>query len=66
MVTKLGGDEPLGSMDQGGKVICAKNNEILAMNVKSLGDSEEVSRRLWRAASRCLFAGGVIGFPQEG
>ncbi len=37
---KIGGDEPVASMDASGKIIWAKHNEIQTVNVKSLGDME--------------------------
>lgn len=37
---KIGGDEPVASMDASGKIIWAKHNEIQTVNVKALGDME--------------------------
>jgi len=34
---KFGSEEPAASMDQSGKVIWARHNEIQTVNVKSLG-----------------------------
>lgn len=37
---KLGREEPVASMDNNGKIIYAKHNEVQSVNVKSLSDSE--------------------------
>lgn len=41
-MVKLGREEPVASMDASGKIIWARHNEVQTVNVKSLGDSEEV------------------------
>lgn len=41
-MVKLGREEPVASMDASGKIIWAKHNEVQTVNVKSLGESEEV------------------------
>lgn len=38
MVVKIGREEPVVSMDTGGKVIWARHNEIQTVNVRSVGD----------------------------
>ena len=44
VVIKIGREEPVASMDSGGKVIWARQNEIQTVNVRSLSDGEaEVS-----------------------
>lgn len=42
VMIKLGREEPIASMDSGGKIIWAKHNEIQSVNVKSLAADEEV------------------------
>ena len=42
VLIKVGREEPVASMDTGGKIIWARHNEIQTVNVKSLGDIEEV------------------------
>ena len=44
-MVKLGREEPVASMDASGKIIWARHNEVQTVNVKSLGDAEEVSKR---------------------
>ena len=41
VLIKVGREEPVASMDTGGKIIWARHNEIQTVNVKSLGDIEE-------------------------
>jgi hypothetical protein len=41
-MVKLGREEPVASMDASGKIIWARHNEVQTVNVKSLGDVEEV------------------------
>lgn len=41
-MVKLGREEPVASMDNSGKIIWAKHNEVQTVNIKSLGDIEEV------------------------
>ncbi|KFM23874.1 Coatomer subunit beta'-1 [Auxenochlorella protothecoides] len=41
VMVKLGRDEPVASMDAGGKVVWARHNEIQTVNIKSLGDAHE-------------------------
>ena len=43
-MVKMGRDEPVASMDASGKIIWARHNEVQTVNVKSLGDAEEVRR----------------------
>ncbi len=43
MLIKIGREEPVASMDNSGKIIWARHNEIQTVNVKSLGaDHEDV------------------------
>ena len=42
VMVKLGREEPVASMDASGKIIWARHNEVQTVNVKSLGDAEEV------------------------
>lgn len=37
---KIGRDEPIASMDNGGKIIWAKHNEVQIVNIKSVGTTE--------------------------
>eukprot|EP00951_Prasinocladus_malaysianus_P035605 scaffold368109_cov39-Prasinocladus_malaysianus.AAC.1 len=39
---KIGREEPVASMDSGGKIIWARHNEIQTVNVKSLGADAEL------------------------
>jgi hypothetical protein len=55
VLVKLGREEPVASMDNSGKIIWAKHNEIQTVNIKSLGEMEEVRRlRLGLLARACL------------
>ena len=38
VVVKVGREEPVVSMDTGGKVIWARHNEIQTVNVRAIGD----------------------------
>lgn len=40
VVIKIGREEPVASMDAGGKIIWARHNEIQTVNVRSLGEGE--------------------------
>lgn len=40
---KIGREEPVASMDNGGKIIWAKHNEIQTVNIKAVGADFEVS-----------------------
>lgn len=40
VVVKIGREEPVASMDSGGKVIWARHNEIQTVNVRSAPDSD--------------------------
>jgi coatomer subunit beta' len=40
-MVKLGREEPVASMDAGGKVIWARHNEIQTVNIKALGEAAE-------------------------
>lgn len=42
IMVKIGRDEPVASMDNSGKVIWAKHNEIQTVNIKSVGAEYEV------------------------
>lgn len=42
VMVKLGREEPVASMDNSGKIIWARHNEVQTVNIKSLGDVEEV------------------------
>ena len=53
VMVKLGREEPVASMDASGKIIWARHNEVQTVNVKSLGDAEEVRWPLWRVLGRC-------------
>ncbi|KAL5572692.1 hypothetical protein UlMin_022289 [Ulmus minor] len=40
IMVKIGREEPVASMDSGGKIIWAKHNEIQTVNIKSVGNTE--------------------------
>lgn len=40
IMVKIGREEPVASMDNGGKIIWAKHNEIQTVNIKSVGTTE--------------------------
>lgn len=40
VMVKLGREEPLASMDSGGKIVVAKNNEILQANIRAIPDED--------------------------
>lgn len=42
IMVKLGREEPVASMDNSGKVIWAKHNEIQTVNIRSVGADVEV------------------------
>lgn len=42
IMVKLGREVPVASMDNGGKIIWAKHNEIQTVNIKSVGADNEV------------------------
>lgn len=42
IMVKLGREVPVASMDNGGKIIWAKHNEIQTVNIKSVGADYEV------------------------
>ena len=39
-MVKIGREEPVASMDNGGKIIWAKHNEVQIVNIKSVGTAE--------------------------
>ena len=41
-MVKIGREEPVASMDNSGKIIWAKHNEIQTVNIKSVGADFEV------------------------
>lgn len=41
-MVKIGREEPVASMDNSGKIIWAKHNEIQTINIKSVGADHEV------------------------
>lgn len=41
-MVKIGREEPVASMDNSGKVIWAKHNEIQTVNIRSVGSDYEV------------------------
>ena len=41
VVVKIGREEPVASMDSGGKVIWARHNEIQTVNVRSANDGDQ-------------------------
>ncbi|XP_042049363.1 coatomer subunit beta'-1-like [Salvia splendens] len=43
IMVKLGREVPVASMDNGGKIIWAKHNEILTVNIKAVGADNEVA-----------------------
>nr|KAJ0207090.1 hypothetical protein LSAT_V11C500250040 [Lactuca sativa] len=43
IMVKIGREEPVASMDNSGKIIWAKHNEIQTINIKSVGADHEVS-----------------------
>lgn len=45
-MVKIGREEPIASMDNSGKVIWAKHNEIHTVNIKSVGTDEVCSSYL--------------------
>lgn len=42
IMVKIGREEPVASMDNSGKIIWAKHNEIQTVNIKSVGADYEV------------------------
>lgn len=40
IMVKIGREEPIASMDNGGKIIWAKHNEVQTVNIKSVGTTE--------------------------
>jgi coatomer subunit beta' len=44
IMIKIGREEPVASMDNGGKIIWAKHNEIQTVNIKAVGADFEVIR----------------------
>lgn len=42
IMVKIGREEPVASMDGGGKIIWAKHNEIQTVNIKAVGADFEV------------------------
>ena len=42
IMVKLGREVPVASMDNGGKIIWAKHNEIQTVNIKAVGADNEV------------------------
>lgn len=42
IMIKIGREEPVTSMDSGGKIIWAKHNEIQTANIRSMGPDTEV------------------------
>lgn len=42
IMVKIGRDEPVASMDNSGKIIWAKHNEIQTVNIRSVGADYEV------------------------
>ncbi|KAM6598524.1 hypothetical protein CsatA_018133 [Cannabis sativa] len=40
IMVKIGREEPVASMDNGGKIIWAKHNEVQIVNIKSVGNTE--------------------------
>lgn len=42
IMVKLGREEPVASMDNSGKIIWAKHNEIQTVNIRSVGADVEV------------------------
>lgn len=53
-MVKIGRDEPVVSMDNSGKVIWAKHNEIQTVNIKSVGTDEVRSPYFFRFSS-CFY-----------
>lgn len=43
IMVKIGREEPVASMDNSGKIIWAKHNEIQTVNIKSVGADYEIS-----------------------
>jgi hypothetical protein len=64
VMVKLGREEPVASMDASGKIIWARHNEVQTVNVKSLGDAEEVrtAARVPSRAATPLGGGGLAWF----
>ena len=46
IMVKIGREEPVASMDNSGKIIWAKHNEIQTVNIKSVGADYEVCPRM--------------------
>lgn len=42
IMVKIGREEPVASMDNSGKIIWAKHNEVQTVNIKSVGADYEV------------------------
>ena len=64
VMVKLGREEPVASMDASGKIIWARHNEVQTVNVKALGDAEEVSGAVWCVCvcvCVCIFVGAESG-----
>lgn len=40
IMVKIGREEPVASMDNSGKIIWAKHNEVQIVNIKSVGTTE--------------------------
>ena len=64
-VVKIGREEPVASMDGSGKIVWARHNEVQTVNVKSLGDAEEVRLRGGSAGGRAA-CGGRTGWGSWG
>jgi len=53
---KIGREEPVASMDSGGKIIWAKHNEIQTANIKAVGADVEVRNMI----SGMLFNNNIL------
>jgi hypothetical protein len=53
-MVKLGREVPVASMDNSGKIIWAKHNEIQTVNIKSIGADLEVYAHLYLLLVMCV------------
>ena len=47
IMIKIGHEEPVASMDSGGKIIWAKHNEVQTVNIKAVGADIEIRPLLY-------------------
>lgn len=63
IMIKLGHEEPVVSMEKGGKVVWARNNDIVFGNVKSKGQEDPVDGERINVTSKDL--GSCEIYPQQ-